>query len=91
MKSISDAFSDWISDSGLEQKFVEAKIKTNWEQIVGKSISNCSSSVNVNIPNIYIKINNAPLKEMLFHQKSDLINTINNYLDKEIIKDIIFL
>lgn len=91
MKSINDAFSDWVSDSGLEHKFIEANIKTNWEQIVGKSISNCTSSVNVSIPNIYIKINNAPLKEMLFHQKSDLLNTINTYLKKEIIKDIFFL
>jgi hypothetical protein len=91
MKSLSDAFSDWISDSGLEQKFIEAKIKTSWEEIVGKSISNCTTHVNVNIPNLYIKINNAPLKEMLFHQKSDLLNTINTYLKKEIIKDIIFL
>jgi hypothetical protein len=91
MKSISDAFSDWISDSGLEQKFIEAKIKTSWEEIVGKSISNCTTQVNVNIPNLYIKINNAPLKEMLFLQKSDLLNTINTYLKKEIIKDIVFL
>jgi len=91
MKSISDAFSDWVSDSGLEQKFIEANIKTNWEQIVGKTISNCTSQVNVNIPNLYLKINNAPLKEMLFHQKNDLLNTINTYLKKEIIKDIIFL
>jgi|694.fasta_scaffold42527_2 predicted nucleic acid-binding Zn ribbon protein len=86
-----ELFEDWIEAKGLSQKMLEAKIVTEWSEIVGEQISKHTDKVSVRIPKIYLKIDVSTLKNYLFMEREMMVQKINEYLGKDTIDEIVFL
>lgn len=91
VKKVSETFHSWMEDNHFLDKSLGYKISENWKEIVGNTIYDHTSRVSVTIPKIYLKIDNSSLREMLFLDKQLLIDKVNEYMNQEIIKDIIFV
>jgi predicted nucleic acid-binding Zn ribbon protein len=86
-----ELFEDWIQAKGLSEKMLEAKIVTEWSEIVGEQIAKHTDKVNVKLPKIYLKIDVSTLKNYLFMEREMLVQKINEYIGKDAIEEIIFL
>jgi predicted nucleic acid-binding Zn ribbon protein len=86
-----ELFEDWIQAKGLSEKMLEAKIVTEWSDIMGEQIAKHTDNVNVKLPKIYLKIDVSTLKNYLFMEREMLVQKINEYLGKDAIEEIIFL
>lgn len=86
-----ELFEDWIQAKGLSQKMMEAKIVTEWSEIMGEQIAKHTEKVSVKIPKIYLKISVSTLKNYLFMEREMMVQKINEYLGKETIDEIVFL
>lgn len=86
-----ELFDNWVNTSGLSQKMLEAKIVTEWSQIMGEQIAKHTDKVNVKLPKVYLKINVSTLKNYLFMEREMLVQKINEYIGKDAIEEIVFL
>lgn len=90
VKKVSDSFKSWLEDNNYIDKSLGFRIKENWQEIAGNTIFNHTDRVDVQMPKIFLKINNSSLREHLFIEKQLLIDKVNEYIRQEVIQDIIF-
>ena len=69
----------------------KVRVKEAWVEVMGKTIVRYTVNVRLQGSRLYVTLNNASLREDLNYGKSKLVNMLNEHLQKEVVKDIIFL
>jgi len=69
----------------------KVRVKEAWVEVVGASIVKYTVSVRLQGSKLYVTLNNTGLREDLNYGKSKLVTMLNEYLQKEVVKDIVFL
>lgn len=90
IKSIGDAIKEFVSAHNLKPKLEEADIALNWHKIVGDVTARYTTEVYLTRGTLTIKLKSAALRKELMMNKTQLINVINNYYEKNIVNEIIF-
>ena len=72
----------------LQPKMTELDIVNRWEEIVGHLVFKHTSELKMLNKTLYVKFDNAPLKNEMFLQKDLLLKRINETFNKEIIEKI---
>ena len=69
----------------------KVRVKEAWVEVVGAPIVKYTVSVRLQGSKLYVTLNNTGLREDLNYKKSRLVTLLNEYLQKEVVKDIVFL
>jgi len=69
----------------------KVRVKEAWVEVVGAPIVKYTVSVRLQGSKLYVTLNNTALREDLNYGKSKLVTMLNEYLQKEVVKDIVFL
>jgi Dna[CI] antecedent, DciA len=85
------AFDNWLDNNQYKDKALGFKISENWAEIVGNTIYDHTSRIDVKLPKIFLRINNSSLKEMLYNDKQLMIDKVNTYLNSTAVNEIIFI
>lgn len=72
----------------MTDKYDEVKIVNSWEEIVGKAIAQKTNKLFIKNHVLNLYLSSSPLKQELRYHKLVLIEKVNNFAGKEIIKDI---
>lgn len=72
----------------LGNKYDEIGVVNSWETIVGKQIAQKTTKVFINKTTLYLYLSSAPLKNELKYYKEVLIEKVNNFAGKTLVKDI---
>lgn len=75
----------------LEHKRAEKYLLKNWPFIVGRLVADKTEDLKIKNQKLYIKVGHAALKNELNYQKSILLESINDKLDKYHLKEIVIL
>ncbi len=89
-KSFKDLVKSLFKSYKLGDKYDEIGVVNSWEQIVGKVIAQKTSKVFINNQILHLTLTSAPLKNELRYHKLVLIEKVNKFAQKELIKDIKF-
>jgi predicted nucleic acid-binding Zn ribbon protein len=89
-KSFKDLVKNLFSSYKLGDKYDEVGVINSWEQIAGKMIAQKTTKLFINNKTLYLTLSSAPLKNELRYHKLVLIEKVNTFAQKEIIKDIKF-
>jgi predicted nucleic acid-binding Zn ribbon protein len=87
--SIGEALSLLLEKSKWKPKMNEVRLRTEWEQIVGKTISRYTRNINLVDKKLTIFTDVAALKQELMFGKEHLINTINKHFEETVVTDIV--
>lgn len=74
----------------LGDKYDEVNVVNSWDQIAGKLIAQKTTSINIRDKVMHLTVASAPLKNELRYHKLVLIEKVNTFAGREIVKDIIF-
>ncbi|QQS30185.1 MAG: DUF721 domain-containing protein [Sphingobacteriales bacterium] len=83
---LKDFFTVYKLNTGLN----EARIKTLWEEMMGKTIAKHTDKLVAKKGVLYLKISSAPLKQELFFRREIIIERINTRLGEPFLKEIVF-
>lgn len=72
----------------LQPKMREIEILNRWEEIVGHLVFKHTSEIKMVNKTLYVKFDNAPLKNEMFLQKELLLKRVNETLGEEVIEKI---
>jgi predicted nucleic acid-binding Zn ribbon protein len=87
--SIGEAINLLLERSKWKPKVTELRMRQEWEEIVGKTISRYTRNLMLNDTTLTIYSDVAALKQELYYGKQQLIERINDYFKERIVTDII--
>lgn len=87
-QSISEALSDFLKDSGLEQTVLEDRMVEKWEEVMGAQVARLTTKVEIRDRVLYAHVQSAALKAQLFECRFQLVEKLNNSVGGQVIRDI---
>lgn len=86
--SLQEAMQLYLRQFHLEEAYIEARIKNNWQEIMGQLIASQTSQVNYKKGLLTISVNIGVLKSELNHGKDQVKKLVNDYLGTEYVKEV---
>jgi len=87
--SIADVLKGFIKENNLDKGLDKIDTQNAWYAVMGKSIEAYTDSVELKNQTLVVRLSSAPLREELSYGKSKIIVNMNEYLRREIIKELI--
>ena len=86
--SLGAALESVLTELNLRHGVYEARIEAMWETVMGKTISNHTSNINLKGNRLYLTVDSAALRNELFYSRIQIRDVINKELAKDIVKDV---
>ncbi len=87
--SLQAALKDTIQELRIGPQLSETRVKSLWEELMGKTISTYTSNVAVRKNVLYLTILSAPLKQELSYAKDKIRSRLNEELGEEFIREVV--
>ncbi|WP_343672951.1 DUF721 domain-containing protein [Chitinophaga sp.] len=87
--TMGDALRDFMDKSRMKPRLTEVRIRENWEQIMGKTISRYTESIQLIDGKLLISTNVAPLKQELSYSKDKIIKLVNEMLGEPVVREVV--
>lgn len=87
--TMGDALKDFMNKSRMKPRLNEVRIKENWEQIMGKTISRYTENVQLIDGKLLISTSVAPLKQELSYSKDKIIKLVNDMLGEPVVREVV--
>ena len=87
-KSLKELLKSTFSSYQLGDKYDAVSVVDSWEQIVGKVIARKTQKVFISKGIIYLTVDSAPLKNELQYHKMVIIEKVNTFAGRELVKDL---
>ncbi len=90
-KDIQKILESLLTKYGIEQQVYHEQLITNWEKIVGKTLSNECQPIQIENKILFLKVKNSVWRNELSLRQIELIDLISGNFRKNIITRINFL
>ncbi|SFW23083.1 DUF721 domain-containing protein [Chitinophaga sancti] len=87
--TMGDALKDFMDKSRMKPRLTEVRIRENWEQIMGKTISRYTEGIQLIDGKLLISTNVAPLKQELSYSKDKIIKLVNEMLGEPVVREVV--
>jgi len=89
-KKIGSILKEMIEGNPLEKGIDSVRIREVWEKQMGTSILAYTEEIMLKNNTLFVTLSSAVLREELSYGKEKIINLLNESLDKEVVKKIVF-
>lgn len=89
--SLSDALQGFIKENNLNKGLEKIDAKDAWYAVMGKSIEAYTTDVELKNNTLIVRLSCAPLRQELSYGKSKIITNINEFLRREVVKDLLLV
>ena len=86
---IGEALTELLDTYKLNGKLNEIKIIEGWKSTLGTMINNHTKTIKIQNGKLFVKLDNAALKNELSYSKTKLIKSLNEYVGVDVIQEII--
>lgn len=74
----------------LSWRLHELQVKQKWKSIVGELLAKSASSIVLNRKTLVVSIQSSTIRNELILRKSDVIQRLNEEMQKEVVTDIVY-
>jgi len=86
---LGDAIAQLFSEEKLDEKYSIFAIRNGWEGIVGKTVAKHTTQINYNAGVLFVSIDSDVIRNEMAYSKNDLIEKINKFVGKRLIKEMV--
>lgn len=87
--TLGDAIKDLLNTYSLNTKLDEVKLLDAWRDTLGTMINNHTQKIYVQNRKLFVKLDNAALKNELMYSKTKLIQSLNEHVGRPVIDELI--
>jgi predicted nucleic acid-binding Zn ribbon protein len=87
---LDEAIQDFLNAYNLGSKLDEVKLINSWEDIVGKLVAKHTNNLYIRRKVLFVNLDSDALRAELSYSKSLLLQRLNEFVGKPLIKDIVF-
>ncbi|MFM2385666.1 MAG: hypothetical protein RL660_423 [Bacteroidota bacterium] len=89
--TIAQALREMLRDSNWRQRYLQSRIKLDYEQIMGITVAKYTQEVKLVDNKLVIRTNVGPLKQELTNMRDTIRERFNEHLQETIIKEVIII
>lgn len=89
--SLKEAMSELLNTYRLNSRYSQTHLKTNWQDVAGKTIANRTSKIFFKKEVMFIEVTSAPLKHQMAYGKETLLSRIKEKYGPDLVKEIVLL
>ena len=89
-ETVGEIITRLLKAENLEEKFDEQRVAALWPDIVGQGINRYTVDRYVRCGVLYVTISSAPLRNELMLNRSRLVDRINDFIGKRVIREVVF-
>jgi hypothetical protein len=86
---LGDAISQIFKEEKLDEKYSIFAIRNGWEGIVGKTVAKHTTQINFLNGLLYVSIDSAVVRNELSYVKEDIMQKVNKFVGKRLVKELI--
>lgn len=86
---LGEVITDFIRESGWQQKLDEVNIITQWDKLFGAAFGKYVSEIFVQNRILHIRLKSATLRQELSYKKTEIVNQLNDAVGKEVIVNVV--
>jgi hypothetical protein len=87
--TLKEAIQKLVKTYELQGKLTENHLNNSWEEIMGKMVANYTRSLQLNNGRLVVRLNSSVLRQELSSNKTQVINRLNEYFEREVVKDLV--
>ena len=87
---LGDVINQFLKESKLDKPLYEQRLLNAWPEVLGPNIQSYTSALSIKNKILYVSITSAVLRHDLFISRAQIVESLNKYVGKEVISDIIF-
>ncbi len=87
--TIKQALQQMLNNSSWKTRYLQSKVRLEWEQIMGATIAKYTEEVKLVEHTLVIKTQIAALKNELFQSKNLIVDKVNDHLGEKWVKEVI--
>lgn len=87
---LKDVIAQVLKNNHLDKKLNDKHIIDAWPKILGENITQYTTEISIRNRILYVSISSAVLRHDLFLSREQIVNSLNNEVGAEVIKEIIF-
>jgi predicted nucleic acid-binding Zn ribbon protein len=91
LSSLSAAIQAFLKQNRLDKKIDTSSLSVHWKEIAGEMIAKHTKRLFLKEQTLFLQVDSAALKNELHFLKAQLIRNINQYLNKELVKELVLL
>ncbi len=91
LQSIGTAIDQFLKENRLEKKIDASSLHINWKTIAGDMIANHTKRLFLKETTLYLEVDSAELKNEIHYLKDQLIQNVNHFLKKDLIKQLVLI
>jgi len=89
-KHLGDVIDKLLKAYNLEDKMKELDLLEAWPDLMGKAVAHRTKSIEIKNQKLLLKIDSSVMREQLHIGKQVIIHRVNEFMGKEVIKDVWF-
>ena len=89
-ETVGEIITRLLKAENLEEKFDAQRVAALWPDIVGQGINRYTVDRYVRGGVLYVTISSAPLRNELMLNRSRLVDRINDFIGKRVIREVVF-
>jgi len=86
---LGDAISKIFNEEKLDEKYSVYAIRNGWEGIVGPTVAKHTKQINYLNGLLYVSIDSAVVRNELSYVKEDIIQKVNHFCGKRLVKELV--
>lgn len=90
-QSIGSAIDQFLKQNRLDKKIDSSTLLTCWKDIAGEMIHKHTTRLFLKEQKMYLEVDSSALKNELHYLQGELVNNVNQYFKKELVKELILL
>ena len=88
--TVGDVLKQIIQVNKLQPGMDQIDVKEAWQNLMGNGVNSYTKNVALRGSTLYVELSSSVLREELSHGKSKIISMINEELQREVIKEVVF-
>ncbi|MFW6351558.1 MAG: DUF721 domain-containing protein [Bacteroidota bacterium] len=89
-QSLGDVIKEFLKAYQMEDRIMEVKIHSMWQQIMGDHIHQFTEKLYYKDKLLIVYLRSAPLREELSRAKTKIAGMINKEMKKDVVREVIF-
>ena len=86
-KHLGDVLEKLLKAYGLEEKMKELDLVEAWPELMGKAVAHRTKSIEIKNQKLLLSIDSSVMREELHHGKQVIIERVNQFMGKDVIRD----
>lgn len=91
LSTLGAAIQAFLKQNRLDKKIDTSSLSVHWKDIAGEMIAKHTKRLFLKDHTLFVEVDSAALKNELHFLKAQLIRNVNQYLNKELVKELVLL